>query len=106
MAEDKKELRDLIIDGSHYKTRYTPKYEKRRVWEYPDSRKIVSYIPGTVIEQYYKNGDEVKAGEAIMLFEAMKMQTKVYMPYNGIIKKYCVEIGERYPKEHVLVEIE
>lgn len=106
MSEEIKEFQDLVIDGSHYKTLYTKKFANRRVWEYPDSKKIVSYIPGTVIEQYYKNGDQVKEGEPIMLFEAMKMQTKVYMPYDGIIKKYCVELGERYPKEHVLVEIE
>ncbi len=106
MAEEMNELQSLTIDGSEYKTRYTKKYANRRVWEYPDSRKVISYIPGTVIEQYFKDGDAVKAGEPIMLFEAMKMQTKVYMPYDGIIKNYCVAIGERYPKEHVLVEIE
>lgn len=106
MAEENKEIHELTIDGATYKTRLTKKFANRRSWEYPDSKKIVSYIPGTVIEQYYKNGDSVKEGEPIMLFEAMKMQTKVYMPYDGIIKKYCVELGERYPKEHVLVEIE
>lgn len=106
MEEEKQELRELTIEGTTFNTRLTKKYANRRGWEYPDSKKIVSYIPGTVIEHFRKVGDSVKMGEPIMLFEAMKMQTKVYMPYDGTIKEYCVEVGERYPKEHVLIEIE
>ncbi len=100
------EFHELNVNETTYKTKLTRKYANRRPWEYPDMKKIVSYIPGTVISHFVKEGDEVKAGEPVMLFEAMKMQTKVYMPYDGVVKKFCVVVGERFPKEHVLVEIE
>lgn len=106
MAEINEELHELTVADVAYRTRLTKKYVNRRPWEYPDMKKIVSYIPGTVIEFYANEGDTVKEGEPIMLFEAMKMQTKVYMPYDGVIAKICVALGERYPKEHVLIEIQ
>ena len=100
------ELSELIIDGVVLKTTLTKKYLNRRKWEYPDPKKIISYIPGTVIELYYKEGDVIEEGAPILLFEAMKMQTKMYMPYKGTVTKIHSNVGDRFPKEHVLLEIE
>lgn len=100
------EIVEMIVDGVALRTTLTKKYKKRRKWEYPDPRKIVSYIPGTIVELYFNEGDSVEEGEAILLFEAMKMQTKMYMPYTGKIVKILSQVGDRFPKEQVLLEIE
>ncbi len=106
MEKNLDELHEFRVNEAVYKTKLTKKYANRRQWEYPDMKKVVSYIPGTVIELYVEEGANVKEGQPILLFEAMKMQTKIYMPYDGVVKKFCVAVGDRFPKEHVLVEIE
>ncbi len=106
MEKNLDEFHELHLGDESYKTKLTKKYANRRAWEYPDVKKMMSYIPGTIIELYVEEGAEVKEGEPVLLFEAMKMQTKMYMPYDGKVMKFCVAVGDRFPKEHVLVEIE
>ena len=36
----------------------------------------------------------------------MKMQNKIEMPFDGIIKKINVKIGEKIPKNFLMIEIE
>lgn len=105
--DDKKErdLKSFRIGDTIYKTRTTRKFDNRKVWEYPDSNKIVSYIPGTVVSINAKEGQHLKEGETILVFEAMKMHTKVGMPYDGVLVKLHVKIGDKYPKEFVLADI-
>ncbi|MFB6318180.1 acetyl-CoA carboxylase biotin carboxyl carrier protein subunit [Saccharicrinis sp. FJH54] len=99
------ELKSLRIGDTIYQTRTTRKFNNRKVWEYPDPTKIVSYIPGTVIALEVQEGQKLKAGDTILVFEAMKMHTKITMPYDGEIVKLHVGLGDKYPKEHILADI-
>ncbi len=106
MAIDNSELKPFRVFYATYMTKYTKKYENRKVWEEPDPTKILSYIPGTILEFLAKEGDVLKEGQPLLTFEAMKMVNTITMPYNGIVKKFAVNIGDRVPKAATLVEIE
>ena len=98
--------KSLIVHSAVYKTEYTKKYEKRTKWEKPDENKILSYIPGTIVELQAEEGQILKEGDTILILEAMKMLNKVQMPFDGRIVKFNVSKGEKIPKSHLILEIE
>lgn len=104
--KDKNELVDFAVTARKYKTLLTEKYKKRVPWEAPNEKEVRSHIPGTIVKVCVKQGDCVKKGELMLIHEAMKMQNRVEMPYDGVIAKICVTEGERIPKDHIMVEIE
>jgi len=105
MAE-KESYKTLIVHSAVYKTLHTKKYENRIKWEKPDENKILSFIPGTIIDIVAKVGQTLKEGENILILEAMKMHNKVQMPFDGKIVKINVEKDEKIPKNIIMVEVE
>ena len=102
---EKKELKDLIIQGAVYQTTFTRKFEQRQVWEAQDENMLYSFIPGTIIDIYVKPKQKLKEGDVILLLEAMKMQNQVRMPFDGEIVKIHVKKDEVIPNRYLMVEI-
>lgn len=101
-----KEYVDFIVDECHYKTLLTKKFQNRKVWHKPLQGDVISHLPGTIIELEVKEGDEVKAGQLLLIHQAMKMLNRVVAPVSGTVTKVNVEIGEQIPKDHIMVRIE
>jgi biotin carboxyl carrier protein len=101
----KPKFQTLNIMGDEYTTLLTKKYESRTKWVKPNEKLVISYIPGTVIEFFVKEGQTVKKGENIMILEAMKMFNDIEMPCNGKIKKIHVKVGDKIPKGTLMIEI-
>lgn len=99
-------LKEFNVDGTVYKTELTKKFENRKNWERPNPKNLLSFIPGTIVEIFVKEGQEVKAGESLMILEAMKMKNLIEMPFDGVIKKIHVEEGVKVPNKMLMVEIE
>lgn len=104
--EGKPEFKILTIQDTNYKTTFTDKFEKRVKWEKPDERKVWSYLPGTLIKLHVKKGDKVKLGQPLLVFEAMKMMNTVKASQEGIIGEILVKPGDKFPKNHLLLEFE
>lgn len=102
----KEEFKKIRIGDTVYTTRTNKMYENRKKWEAPNPNLVLSYIPGTVVEIYVKEGDTVKQGQELLLLEAMKMQNRITMPFIGKIKKINIEEGQRIPKNYIMIEIE
>ncbi|MFA8432899.1 MAG: biotin/lipoyl-containing protein [Marinifilaceae bacterium] len=99
-------FKEININGTLYKTELTKKFEGRTNWEAPNPKKMSSFIPGTIVEIFIKEGQEVKAGEKLLILEAMKMKNLIAMPFDGKIKKVYVQEGEKVPNRHLMIEIE
>ena len=95
----------LIIDEGEYKTHLTKKFVNRTRWTKPDPRRVVSYIPGTILKISVKEGQAVKTGDNLLVLEAMKMRNKITAPVDGTIKKINVQKNETVAKGVLLVEI-
>jgi pyruvate carboxylase subunit B len=54
---------------------------------------IFAQLPGNVYEVSCKVGDRVKAGDTMVILEAMKMETPVTAPEDGVIVSVEVEKG-------------
>jgi biotin carboxyl carrier protein len=102
---EKKEMKELIVQGAVYKTYFTRKFEQRVNWEAPNDNMLFSFIPGTIIDIFVKPKQKLKEGETILLLEAMKMQNQVRMPFDGEIVKVHVKKDEIIPNRYLMVEI-
>ena len=92
----------LEIDGLKYKTQLTDKFIHRKQWEKPDPGAVITYIPGSIIDLYVKEGQEVKAGDLLCLLEAMKMHNKIQAPISGTVTKIHVNKGDKLPKDALM----
>ena len=68
--------------------------------------KIQSWLPGTILEVFVKEGDVVEEGAPLLILEAMKMQNRIEMPFTARIKAINVEVGSRIPKDSLMIELE
>ena len=68
--------------------------------------KLVAPLPGTVIEVFIKPGDEVEAGQVILIIEAMKMKNSIRSTKDGIVAKVMVSAGETVAHKQTLVEFQ
>ncbi|MFW5821492.1 MAG: acetyl-CoA carboxylase biotin carboxyl carrier protein subunit [Bacteroidota bacterium] len=96
----------LVIGGTRYRTLLNKKFTDRKKWEYPDLSKVNSYIPGTILDIFVKEGDKVKEGDPLVILEAMKMRNRITSHISGTVAKVNVEKGERIPKGHMIIRIE
>ncbi|MGG5870148.1 sodium-extruding oxaloacetate decarboxylase subunit alpha [Pseudomonas peli] len=67
---------------------------------------VSTSMPGNIVDVLVKVGDTVKAGQAVLISEAMKMETEVQAPIAGTVKAVHVAKGDRVNPGDVLVEIE
>ena len=51
-------------------------------------------LPGNILTINVKVGDAVKAGDVLLLIEAMKMENEVTAPSDGVVKQIAVEKGQ------------
>ncbi len=59
-----------------------------------DPESIAAPMPGAVVEVRVSSGDEVRAGEAMVVLSAMKMETVVAAPHAGVVHRVAVKVGE------------
>ncbi len=106
MAKSGSPMEELEIGGALYTTKLTAKFKNRPRWTQPDQNKVLAVIPGTIQKVMVSVGDEVTAGESMLILEAMKMRNEIKAPHNAIIKKINVKEGEHVSKSYLLVEFE
>jgi biotin carboxyl carrier protein len=56
-------------------------------------QKLTTAMPGKVVRIIAAVGDQIKAGQGILVIEAMKMQNEVRSPKDGQLKKLLVRQG-------------
>jgi len=66
---------------------------------------IKAQLPGNVYEIPFAVGDPVRAGETLVILEAMKMETPVISPSNGIINSIEVAKGQTVQLGQVLLTL-
>jgi len=67
---------------------------------------LASPMPGTIIKYVVSVGQVVKAGDPILILEAMKMESALPSPIAGKVKELSCKAGDRVTKGAVLAVIE
>ncbi len=66
---------------------------------------VTTSMPGTVVDVLVKPGDSVKAGDPVLVTEAMKMETEVQAPISGTVAAVYVEKSDSVNPDETLIEI-
>jgi pyruvate carboxylase subunit B len=63
-------------------------------------------MPGNIVDVLVAEGDKVKAGQAVLVSEAMKMESEIQAAIDGTVKAVHVAKGDRVNPGEILIEIE
>lgn len=63
-------------------------------------------MPCNILDVLVKVGQKVTAGQAVLITEAMKMETEITAPVSGVVKAVHVVKGEPANPDEVLIEID
>ena len=102
---EEKKYETLETMHGAYKTTLNKMHLSRKPWQPTDPKKILSFMPGTVIGFNVKVGDKVKKGDQLALFRAMKMDNKILSPMDGTIKAIHTEAGANIAKSVLMIEL-
>ncbi|MEE2708680.1 MAG: biotin/lipoyl-containing protein [Gemmatimonadota bacterium] len=72
----------------------------------PGAKEIKAPMPGRVIALEVREGDAVRAGQGVVVMEAMKMENELKAHDAGQIKKIRVSVGDVVNKGDVLLVLE
>ncbi len=66
---------------------------------------VKSPLPGLIIDVKVGAGEKVKAGQIIVVMEAMKMENQIQATIDGTVKKIFVKKGDNVAEGDTLIEI-
>lgn len=66
---------------------------------------ITTAMPGNIVDVKVKVGDKVKAGDPVLVIEAMKMENEIQAPTSGTVVNLHVEKGDNVTPDETLLEI-
>jgi biotin carboxyl carrier protein len=98
---------DMVkTESGIYPTQLNRSFCARKPWTPIDPKIVTSFMPGTVIEYCVKAGDNVKKGDRLLLFRAMKMNNIILSPVDGKVTRLGADVGVNIPKNSLLVRLE
>ena len=72
----------------------------------PGTQAIAAPMQGTVVSVEVQSGDAVRAGQALVIMDAMKMEHVIEAPHGGTIREVHVQSGETLFEGHPLLTLE
>jgi excisionase family DNA binding protein len=69
------------------------------------SQQVGAPMPGNVLAVRVREGDQVEAGQALVVLEAMKMENNVSAPAAGRVARVLVTPGQQVQRAETLVEL-
>lgn len=67
---------------------------------------VYAPMPGRITKVMVKKGDTVKAGDTVLIVEAMKMENEIHTPIDGVVKEIYVEEGDNANPDETLVYVD
>jgi pyruvate carboxylase subunit B len=96
-------LDEIVLEGGTQGAVKTTISSKRRKPSEPGD--VFVSMPCNVLDVLVKIGQQVTAGQAVLVTEAMKMETEVTAPISGTVKAVHIVKGEPANPDEVLMEI-
>ena len=112
---------EIDVNGSKYKVELeqdvnitkTPVLKRTAVSTHKKIEKKVSSatllvkspLPGNILQVFVKEGDEVKKGDKLVMYEAMKMENIILAERAGTVQNLKVKVGDTVLQEEQILEI-
>ena len=107
-----KEKYGVLIDGCYFDALVRTQLQES-VSELQKSKNISDKkisikapMPGLLLKLKKNIGDHVKAGEPLLILEAMKMENEIRSPANGIVKEIFFKEGQSVEKNSIILTFE
>ena len=71
-----------------------------------DEGELLTQMPGKVVKIEVEAGQEVKAGDTVLILEAMKMENEIKTAVDGKVKEIHVKEGDALDQGVLMLEIE
>lgn len=97
-------LSELDLDGEDGEPRKKSSTGKRPRATEPGH--VTTSMPGVIVEVLVNIGDKIKAGDPVLITEAMKMETEIQAAISGAITAIHVVKGDSVTPDETLIEIE
>jgi propionyl-CoA carboxylase alpha chain len=97
---------EVEVDGPTGHLRLTRKARFTDPADAVASGSLLAPMPGTVVSVAVEQGDEVMAGQPVLVLEAMKMQHTVAAPHDGVVAEIDVRAGQQVAAGEVLAVVE
>ena len=91
--------------GSLKFTRKMPEFLSKKSGAEGSGDSAVSPMPGVVEKINVKEGDNVKAGDPLVVMIAMKMEYVIKAPKTGKVEKVLHNVGDFVAKDTLLVKV-
>ena len=66
---------------------------------------VAAPMPGNILKVEVKQGDAVKAGQILVILEAMKMENEIVSPKDGTVAQVVTKVGDKVDTGAALVVI-
>lgn len=66
---------------------------------------VATAMPGNIVAVLVVEGEQVRAGQPVLVTEAMKMETEIQAPIAGIVAQVLVRKGDAVNPDETLIEI-
>lgn len=105
---------DVFVDGEKFSVEIpndkmpvrNKKKNKKNKKQIESTGEVTSSIPGMIVEYKMKNGDKVKAGDVVLVVEAMKMMNNIEAPIDGVLKDINLDTGDLIVKGDLLFSVD
>jgi pyruvate carboxylase subunit B len=67
---------------------------------------VTTAMPGTIVDVLVDTGKQVKAGDPVLVIEAMKMENEIQAPISGTVNNIFVSKGDAVKPNEALIEIQ
>ncbi|GBG97274.1 pyruvate carboxylase [Lactococcus termiticola] len=93
--------REVVVKDQSIKTQITVKQKA----DLANPKQIGATMPGSVVAVLVKAGEQVKQGQALMVTEAMKMETTIEAPFDAEVLAVEAKAGEPIQTRDLLIEL-
>ncbi|MFW7403242.1 pyruvate carboxylase [Vagococcus fluvialis] len=93
--------REVVVKDTNVKSQVMMK-EKA---EPTNKGHVAATMSGSVLDCLVQPGDTVEKGQALLITEAMKMETTIHSKRNGVVKRVLVTSGEPIQSGDLLIEL-
>lgn len=83
----------------------TPRRSEIKIKKSIGATQIKAPLPGNIMQVFVKTGDEVKKGDKLLMYEAMKMENTILAEKDGHVTAIKVQAGDSVLEGDILIEI-
>ena len=70
------------------------------------ANELTAPLPGTIVEIFVRNGEEIEAGNIVLVIEAMKMKNSIRATRGGKVSEVLIRVGDTVAHKQALVRFE